>query len=62
MRKIDGEQFFWLIGLSVLASASALIVDETVFAFNGWKLHYRTNWLFWMSTSLIMAACAQACI
>lgn len=58
MRKIDGEQFLWLIVLAVVASATALFVDETVFAFNGWKLHYRTNYAFWMGTSLIMAFAA----
>jgi hypothetical protein len=38
MRKINAQQFIWLIVLSVVASATALFVDESVFAFNGWKL------------------------
>jgi chloride channel 2 len=62
MRKIYIEQFLWLIGLSVVASATALFVDESVYAFNGYKLHYRDNYFYWMAASLFFAGCAQACI
>ena len=62
MRKIDGQQFLWLIALSIVASATALFVDEIVYAVNGFKLHYRHNYLIWIGSSLFFAGCAQACI
>lgn len=37
MRKIDWTQMFWLIILSVSASFSALLVDESVLAINQCK-------------------------
>ena len=37
MRQIDWTQMFWLIVLSVSASLSALVVDESVLSINKCK-------------------------
>ena len=37
MREIDGKQMLWLIALCIVASATALFVDETVFAIQNGK-------------------------
>lgn len=37
MRRIDWTQMFWLVILSVSASFSALVVDESVLSINSCK-------------------------
>ena len=38
MRQLDKTQFFWLITLAILASATALTVDESVYFISACKL------------------------
>ena len=58
MRKIDGTQFFWLIALCIIASATALFVDESTFAMNKVKLSHRTEYLAWVLSSMMFAGLA----
>jgi chloride channel 2 len=62
MRHIDATQFFWLVTLSVLSSATALLVDEAVFFIVTNKMKYRDNYWFWIIFGVIAVVLAQACI
>ena len=53
---------FWLIILSIGASFSALVVDESVAKLNSFKLQGRGTYWFWVLASMMFAALAVTCI
>ena len=53
---------FWLIILSIGASFSALVVDESVLKINQFKLKGRATYWFWVLVSMLFAALAVTCI
>jgi chloride channel 2 len=57
MRKIDWTQMYWLIILSVSASISALIVDESVLAINTYKKQVK-SFVFICLLSMLLAGLA----
>lgn len=52
----------WLVVLSVGASFTALVIDESVLAINKFKLSGRSYYWFWVLYSMLFAAMAVSCI
>lgn len=50
------------MALCIIASATALFVDETVYNIGGLKMKYRDTYWIWMLSSMTFVALAQACI
>jgi hypothetical protein len=50
------------MALCIIASATALFVDEAVFNIGGLKMKYRDIYWIWMLSSLLCVALAVACI
>ena len=62
MRQVDVQQFGFIIALCIIASATALFVDEAAFNLGGLKMKYRDVYWVWMLSSLFFVALAVACI
>ena len=52
----------WLIALAIAASATALVVDLTVFEIGAWKMKHRDIYWFWIVVGLAFVIAAQACV
>jgi len=52
----------WILALCLCASATALLVDESVFKIGGEKFKFRDSYWIWLLSSMFLVACAQACI
>jgi len=57
-RTLDKEQFFWITALCLCSSATALLVDESVFKLGGLRFKHRDSYWIWLFTAMLLVGLA----
>ena len=62
MRQLDTQQFIWLCTLGIIASLTALFIDESVLYFNSVRGQFKESYYSWVLSGVFFVALAVAII